>query len=436
MSVTLDLNHADQGLIKDQGRSYTVEDGAKSRDLNRFQKDLALLSHVVHRFGLGIHYPHIETADNQMTGSAIADKVILDPGTWVMIGGVPINTSAIVELDRTFNIPDSSTRFLRLSLGANCGQATLNDPAEPNNPDWVVTRDHVLDFNLVTGTEDDPEGTGGGPSSPTSMRIFKAVKAGAGGIPQVTWYVNNAHAHVGDGGFQTAAQTYFDNGVADLAGAPNEVQSAIEAAVTVLRGYYVDAGAANAYAITTGRTSLQAGESFLLKIGAGNTNTTSACTLQVDSIAAKSIYLRDGATGPPAGYLRAGWHYQLIYNGTAFEIISDLSSTIWLASNVTVLSGGTATTWTQVDCSGAVPAGAKIVYLQGWTNYASPTGNTFLSVRKSGGGAINDIGTYLPATYGGIRGLMACELDSSRRIDYQVSNAGLAAQIDVLGYVI
>ena len=224
MSVTLDLNHADQGLIKDQGRSYAVEDGAKSRDLNRFQKDLALLSHVVHRFGLGIHYPHIETADNKMTGSAIADKVILDPGIWVMIGGVPVNTSAIAELDRTFNIPDSSTRFLRLSLGANCGQATLNDPAEPNNPDWVVTRDHVFDFSLVTGTEDDPEGTGGGPSSPTSMRIFKAVKGGAGGVPEVTWYVNNAHA---------AAQTYFDNGVADLPGAPNDVQSAIEALTSV-----------------------------------------------------------------------------------------------------------------------------------------------------------------------------------------------------------
>ena len=430
MSVNLDLNHADQGLIKDQGRNYAVEDDVKSRDLNRIQKDLALLSHAVHRFGMSLHYPHIETANNQMTGSAIADKVVLDPGIWLMIGGVPVNTADITEADRTFGIPNSSTRFLRLSLGVDCGQAALNDPAEPNNPNWVVSRDHAFDFNLVEGTEADPEGTGGGPSSPTSMRIFKAVKGAAGEAPVVTWYANNTHAHVGDGGFQTAAQTYFDNGVANLSGAPNEVQSAIEAAVTVLRGYYVDTGAANAYAITTGRTTLQAGESFLLKIGAGNTNTTSACTLQVDSIAAKSIYLRNGATGPPAGYLRADWHYHLVYNGAVFILLTPTPSIIWNDTPVGLVSNGAATSFTAVTDS-ALPDGVQFVALYVHNLFGSAVETHF---RVPGTTTEIHVGFETDTSGRLIKDAVMVPVNTDKQFEYRVHNLTNRTTITRIGY--
>jgi hypothetical protein len=216
------------------------------------------------------------------------------------------------------------------------------------------------------------------------------------------------------------------------------VQTALDRLRSSVATIHTDTGAANAYAITTGRTALLAGETFIIKIGAGNTNTLTACTLQVDAVAAKSICLRNGVTGPPAGCLQAGWHYLLLYNGSAFEILSDLSTTVWLGEGVTVLSGGNATTWTQVDLSGAVPAGAKAVFLQGKADPTAGSSQAGFYVRKSGGGPTIEgySGVSGGSTSTGIHCVAPCELSSALRIDYYSFSANIAVTLIVIGYVI
>ena len=186
-----------KGLIADQGRTYGYDDPVRSRDLNRWQKDLARLSWALQKMGADLHYPHVATSDHKFQATASADKVSLDTGVRFILAGVPFDTSDLDSADLKFNIPDNSTRFLRVELASDCGAAILDDPADSTNKNWVVTRELKLSFSLVSGTEEDAEGTGGGPSSPESMRILKAVKAEAGTSPTITLYENSGHGHVG-----------------------------------------------------------------------------------------------------------------------------------------------------------------------------------------------------------------------------------------------
>lgn len=185
-----------KGLIADLGRTYAPDDPVRSRDLNRWQADLARLSWALQKMGVDLHYPHTATSDNKFQAAASADKVALDPGTRFILAGVPFDTADLDPADLEFSIPDDSTRFLRVEPASDCGAAVLDDPADPNNKNWIVTRDLKLSFSLVSGTEEDAEGTGGGPSSPESMRILKAVKGAAGTSPAITLYENKGHGHI------------------------------------------------------------------------------------------------------------------------------------------------------------------------------------------------------------------------------------------------
>ena len=222
-----------KGLIADQGRTYGYDDPVRSRDLNRWQKDLARLSWAQQKMGADLHYPHVATFDNKFQATASADKVSLDTGVKFILAGVPFDTADLDSTDLEFDIPDNSTRFLRVGLASDCGTAVLDDPADSTNKNWVVTRELKLSFSLVSGTEEDAEGTGGGPSSPESMRILKAVKAEAGTSPTITLYENSGHGHVVPN--LTAENVSFDNTDADLPSDPANVQAAIEAAI--LSGY-------------------------------------------------------------------------------------------------------------------------------------------------------------------------------------------------------
>ena len=84
--------------------------------------------------------------------------------------------------------------------------------------------------------------------------------------------------------------------------------------------YVVDTGATNVYvaALSPALTTYanQIGIAYRVKIGAGNTN-TGACTINFNGLGAKSI---KGVFGidPPAGTLKAGQQYELVYDGTNF----------------------------------------------------------------------------------------------------------------------
>lgn len=88
--------------------------------------------------------------------------------------------------------------------------------------------------------------------------------------------------------------------------------------------YGTDAGAADAYTVTTPALSaLAAGNLVFFKVGAGNTN-TGASTLAVNGLTAKNIYFQ----GVPlqAGMLVAGQEYAVIYDGTQFELLGGFTT--------------------------------------------------------------------------------------------------------------
>ena len=85
--------------------------------------------------------------------------------------------------------------------------------------------------------------------------------------------------------------------------------------------YLTDTGAANAYVVTPAPAWLSyiAGSDLFVKIGAGNTNTTSS-TINVNALGVKNILNEDGSN-TEANALLTGKVYHLIYDGTQFEII-------------------------------------------------------------------------------------------------------------------
>lgn len=91
--------------------------------------------------------------------------------------------------------------------------------------------------------------------------------------------------------------------------------------------YALDTGAANAYVITPSPaiSAYTTGVAFLVKIGAGNTNTGSS-TIAVSGLAAKNIFYNGAAV--TAGALVAGSIVLLAYDGTQFELLSELQDAI------------------------------------------------------------------------------------------------------------
>lgn len=89
----------------------------------------------------------------------------------------------------------------------------------------------------------------------------------------------------------------------------------------LLSDYVADTGAANAYVITPAPAiaAYATGQIFTFK--AVNANTT-ASTINVNAMGAKSIKKRDGATALIAGDIAAGMIVQIEYDGTNFQMIN------------------------------------------------------------------------------------------------------------------
>lgn len=85
--------------------------------------------------------------------------------------------------------------------------------------------------------------------------------------------------------------------------------------------YAAAGGSANTYTVSMSPTvtSLVTGMFFFLKIGASDTNTSTTCTLNVDSIGAKSIKRVDGSD-PILGDIKGGSHHLFEYDGTNFVL--------------------------------------------------------------------------------------------------------------------
>jgi len=197
------------GWIKKKFHDFGMGEMFAPLAVDRLEEDDALLSKAVIDLHVLYHYPIISTPDHRMLVVAAADQVTLCDNINFAVGGVVFNTH---DQDRTFIIPDNSTIFLRASVDPTCGDLVPCASTQDGTGLTPLARQQVCAFTLALGAETDPEGTGGGPSSPTSMRILKAVKGAAGSMPVITLYANdgpnNDHATRKDNPHEvTAAQT-------------------------------------------------------------------------------------------------------------------------------------------------------------------------------------------------------------------------------------
>ncbi|MHC1713140.1 MAG: hypothetical protein AB9872_13415 [Solidesulfovibrio sp.] len=177
------------GWIKKKFHDFGMGEMFAPLAVDRLEEDDALLSkalidlHVLH------HYPFIRTAKNVMSVVAAADQFTLGDNIVFAVGGVVFSTH---DQDRSFVIPDNMTVFLRAEVDSTCGDLVASASTQ-NGTLTPLARKQVCAFTLAEGAETDSEGVGGGASSPTSMRILKAVKGAAGSIPTITLYANDGH---------------------------------------------------------------------------------------------------------------------------------------------------------------------------------------------------------------------------------------------------
>lgn len=223
------------GWVQTKFNDFATDDILPSSAVDRLQEDDNLLSRAIVELHRLYHYPLIVTAAHTMPVTVSADTVTLADGVLFSVGGMVFDTH---DLDaRAVAIPDNATRFLRAEIDDGCGLVVdYGDPANGNIID-PLARKLVCRLSLVEGAETDAEGAGGGRSSPTSLRLLKAVKGEAGATPVVTLYANDGH----DPGVTTVAEhevadpahaashILFDNAVSALSGDPIRVQAAIEA---------------------------------------------------------------------------------------------------------------------------------------------------------------------------------------------------------------
>jgi hypothetical protein len=184
------------GYIQGRENTFSYGDPLPSQVVNLFQDDLALLSDaLVQSMGL-LFNPATFTTDWKMPCIAGPDQVTIEDNVQFMVGGVLFNTHTMSS--RIFQIPDNSTRFIRVNVDPNSGllQAYQTQPGVIADP---LVRNVLAQFTVAPGAETDPAGTGGGPSTSTSMRLIQAVKAGPGSTPVLTLYPNQPTSQASSG---------------------------------------------------------------------------------------------------------------------------------------------------------------------------------------------------------------------------------------------
>lgn len=122
---------------------------------------------------------------------------------------------------------------------------------------------------------------------------------------------------------QIATQAQVDAGTATGSTAASLVPTPAILRSRLLSDYIVDTGAADAYAIAPSPaiTAYATGQRFNFK--AVNANTT-ASTLAVSGLASPKNIFKNGAFALVAGDIRAGGIYEVEYDGTQFQLLSEL----------------------------------------------------------------------------------------------------------------
>jgi len=104
---------------------------------------------------------------------------------------------------------------------------------------------------------------------------------------------------------------------------------------SLVTDYVADSGSANAYAATLSPAAASYVAGMLVKLKAANANTT-ASTLNVNGLGAKTIKKADGSTDLAANDIVAGQLCLFVYDGTYFQLISTGSSVVTTAGTQTL----------------------------------------------------------------------------------------------------
>jgi len=141
--------------------------------------------------------------------------------------------------------------------------------------------------------------------------------------------------------------------------------------------------------------------------------------------------LSTSATAPtmPSGYTkkrRVGW----IRNDASSNFLKCYweGNWVWFDDRVQVLSGGTAATYTDLDCSSAASPTSSQLYLYHQT---SRTASSSMKIRRNGSsGDMSESYIEDPSHFGMLR----CPCDSSQVIEYTVGADSATADIYVCAY--
>jgi len=120
-----------------------------------------------------------------------------------------------------------------------------------------------------------------------------------------------------------AAKTHSNNAVIGFVVSKSHINNLADLALANVRGtsiYGADGGTGDAYTITVNSNvaAYAAGNMFVFKAATANTG---ACTLAVNSLAAKAIKVLKDQT-PPDNFITVGSMVTVVYDGTNFQVIS------------------------------------------------------------------------------------------------------------------
>lgn len=151
------------------------------------------------------------------------------------------------------------------------------------------------------------------------------------------YYNNNSNTlTAGSRALHSDVESKFDEVTTGFAKLPDETK--------LNRGtvtFADDSGAADAYVVTMHQTAASYVDGLKVVMRVSNTN-TGACTINVDSLGAKSIKRQNGDT-PEAGDLTSGDLVVLVYDSTNgyFVILSSYDNIVSVAQNWATQTGGT-----------------------------------------------------------------------------------------------
>lgn len=197
---------------------------------------------------------------------------------------------------------------------------------------------------------------------------------------------------------ETLARTTVGDTGANLVVTPDNL-------TTVLTyDYAVDSVGTDSYAITVAPapTAYVAGQVFTFKAGTAN---TTGCTLNVNSLGAKSI-VKNGSSALETGDILSGQVVRVVYDGTNMQVVSKLSLGVTYKNGTTTYNIATASgTQTIAHGLGVVPKRIRISFNRSGTTtfgVATYNGSNVSTINNdNSNGTYQGVGSTIVA-YGGI----------------------------------